>query len=156
MTELVLGVSLLSEAKNMCWRQERVQFHMIRPSIPAIAGIVQQINEFKRLMRVQTQLFQVEINPGRYCNCWMKVDYNQNTVSLLKVTFAVAKDIFVITFMKVKILITLQRWVGVAQPIHNSDKFLDTVRSFKIPVFDLVFLRIQIFFTFRVFATVFA
>src|SRR4030095_10807921 len=75
-----------------------------------------------------------------------QVHDDQNDVGPIWSPLAVTQQLLVRDRMKVQAPIALQGGILTTDAIYVANKFSQTVRSFKIPLPDLIFLRMQILF----------
>ena len=69
-----------------------------------------------------------------------QVDHDENDVGCICGPLAVAEELIILDIMKVQAPVTVQCRIVTADTIHMADEFTETIRSFEVPLFDLIFL----------------
>ena len=123
----------------------RVQFHVVPGSVPPVARSSQQVVNLEALVRRKAQPGHVQLDEAPLPVLGIQVHHNHNRVASVLIPLAEAEQRLVVRSVDPQAPVAVQGGILTANPVHTRDQRRQAVRPFRVPVADLVFLRIEVF-----------
>jgi hypothetical protein len=92
--------------------------------MPEVSGIAQQIMDLKRLLRINPEMFQGEIDPPGMRIVWIQIHHHENDACQVCSIFRVAEQFVVIRGMELQMPIALQGRILTPDTIYQGDEVI--------------------------------
>src|SRR4051812_47364540 len=100
----------------------RIDLYVIARSLPAVIGIGEQVLHLEGMLRIKTEITEVQPDPSRVGVIRTQVDNDQDNVGSIGSTLAVANQLISIRRMKAQALQPMQRGILGTNPIYQADE----------------------------------
>jgi hypothetical protein len=118
----------------------RLQMNKVSRTAPLIALGGEQVVYIEGLVRLDAEFGKIEIDPSSMRVLVMQIHDDENYIFFLGVGLAVADEERLVSRMKAKATIALERGMHPTNFVDAGDEGLQALRVLNIPVTELIFL----------------
>ena len=122
--EVLFGAEPTTYAKNMGGHRVRIDLYVVARPIPAIIGIGQLVLHLERMIRIEPQVVEVQLNPAGVGMRRTQIDDDQYDVGSIRRALAITNQLIIICRVEMQALIPVKRRILSTDLIHEADEVL--------------------------------
>src|SRR5690242_11872425 len=134
---------MLADAEDVRGHHRRIELHVIAWSRPVIARFGQLVVYLEALGRRDAERAEIEVEPSRMTMMDIHVHDDEHGRIRRRIALREAEELIVVATVEHERLVVLERWLLLADAIHDRDDLAEAVRAIDVPVLQLVLLVVD-------------